>query len=231
MDEDLGSFSRVFSLFDLLDEYHEKQLLDNNQYKNKSEEELSSYITSAETSMAKMGYYYDYHNYDPGVERELRLEVMAANAQYEFFEEAREIHSLAIVQMKILFLYKEVEIRFKQLLSSRYNVNTKRLPNLDSWVASFKDHSVDIAKLEGFEQIRALKQVNNDLKHSLSIHKSRRIDEFKDKHSFDSVSLEQFFQRISHDVEEYFCQLLKCVDGYDQLDSCNDVDISGDIPF
>ena len=231
MSKDLGSFSRVFSLFDLLDEYHEKQLLDNNQYKNDSEKELSSYITNAETSMAEMGYAYDYHNYDPGVERELRLEVMAANAQYEFFEEAREIHSLAIVQMKILFLYKEVEIRFKQLLSSKYNVKTKSLYNLDSWKASFKYHNVDIAKLEGFKQIFDLKQVNNDLKHSLSIHKSKRIDEFKGKSSFDSISLEQFFQRISHDVEEYFCQLLKCVDRCEQLDGCNDVDISGDIPF
>lgn len=231
MDTDLNSFSRVFSLFDLLDEYHKKQLLDNNQYKNDSEEELSSYIASAERSMANMGYDYDYHNYDLGVERELRLEAMAAKAQYDFFEEAREIHSLAIIQMKILFLYKEVEIRFKELLSSRYNVNTKNLSNLESWKASFKEHNVDIASLEGFEQILALKQVNNDLKHSLSIHKSKRIDEFKGKSSFDSVSLEQFLQRISCDVEEYFYQLHKCIDEPEQQDGFNDVDISGDIPF
>lgn len=153
LDKDIGSFASIYSLFHVLDEYHDKQYLDNLEYKERSEKERSEYISSAQKSMEEMGENYDYHNYDYGIEQELLLEEMAAKAQFEFFNEAKELHSLAMIEMKVLFLYKEIEIRLKKIISTHYSQKTSKLSNLNALNNCFKSNGINLDEISSLRVI------------------------------------------------------------------------------
>ncbi|WP_215810671.1 hypothetical protein [Vibrio alginolyticus] len=230
LDEDIGSFAGVYSLFGVLDEYHDKQYLDNLEYKRRSEKELSDYISSAQKSMEEMGEDYDYHNYDYGVEQELRLEEMAANAQFDFFNEAKELHALALIEMKVMFLYKEIEIRLKQIISTYYSQKTSQLSNLRALNSCFASNGVALEEINGYQFIDDLRRVNNDLKHSLKINASKKIKVFKSKTKFDSESLGVFLNLASYEIESFFKLLIRKINGEDVVE-LGDSSFLGEIPF
>lgn len=230
LDEDIGSFAGVYSLFGVLDEYHDKQYLDNLEYKRRSEKELSDYISSAQKSMEEMGEDYDYHNYDYGVEQELRLEEMAANAQFDFFNEAKELHALALIEMKVMFLYKEIEIRLKKIISTHYSQKTSQLSNLNALNKCFESNGVVLKEISSYQFIDDLRRVNNDLKHSLKINASKQIKEFKGKTKFDSESLDTFLKFASYEIESFFNFLIKKINDEDVVE-LGDNSFLGDIPF
>jgi len=229
IDDGISSFTRVYSLFELLNEYHDKQQKDNVEYKDRSSRELTEYLDAADTSMRQMGENYDYHNYDLGVEYELRLEEMAANTQLQFFEESKELHSLSIVEMKAMFLYKEVEIRLKHVISSHYSARTNKLSNLNKLSEFFKRNGVNLEEIEGFNNINDLRLVSNDLKHSLKINGAKNIPEFKEINNFDSNSLNLFITQITYKIENFFTLLINHLNGVE----CAEVgdDLLGEIPF
>ncbi|MFA0525283.1 hypothetical protein AB4517_17040 [Vibrio sp. 10N.222.52.C3] len=230
LDEGIDSFVNVYSLFDALDEYQDKQYLENLEYKRRSEKELSDYISSAKQSMEEMGDDYDYHNYDYGVERELILEEMAANAQFDFFNEAKELHALALIEMKVMFLYKEIEIRLKQIIFTYYSQKTSHLSNLKALNSCFSANGIDLDELSGYQFIDDLRRVNNDLKHSLKINASKKIKVFKGKTKFDSQSLGVFLKLALYEIESFFKLLITKVNG-DAVVESGDSSFLGEIPF
>jgi len=230
LDEGIDSFVNVYSLFDALDEYQDKQYLENLEYKRRSEKELSDYISSAKQSMEEMGDDYDYHNYDYGVERELILEEMAANAQFDFFNETKELHALALIEMKVMFLYKEIEIRLKQIIFTYYSQKTSHLSNLKALNSCFSSNGVDLDELNGYQFIDDLRRVNNDLKHSLKINASKKIKVFKGKTKFDSQSLGVFLKLALYEIESFFKLLITKVNG-DVVFESGDSTFLGEIPF
>lgn len=230
LDENIGSFTSVYTLFDVLDDYHDKQYLDNLEYKRRSEMDLSDYISSAQKSMEEMGEDYDYHNYDLGVERELILEKMAANAQFDFFNEAKELHALALIEMKVMFLYKEIEIRLKQIISTHYSQNTNELSNLSMLNQCFASNRIVLEELRGYQFIDDLRRVNNDLKHSLKINASKKIKEFKGKTKFNIESLDAFLKLASYEIESFFNILIRKINGENVVE-LGDNSFHGDIPF
>ena len=211
LDDQISVFTSVYSLFSLLDKYHEKQYLDNLEYKKLSESKLSNYIFEAEKSMVEMGDDYDYHNYDFGIEQERLIEEIAATAQCNFFEEAKELHLLVIVEMKVMFLYKEVEIRLKKIIYSYYHYNKNDLSNLHKLTEHFKNKGVLLNEIHGFSTINELRLVSNDLKHSLKIKAAKRVIEFKEVNNFNSKLLHSFLNRATYDVEHFFVLLIQSI--------------------
>ncbi|QUM85979.1 hypothetical protein [Moritella sp. 28] len=228
-DEQISSFTAVHALFGLLDDYHAKQYLDNLEYRENTESELANYLAAANKSMSEMGENYDYHNYDYGREQELRHEEMAALAQQSFFAETKELHSLAIVEMKVMFLYKEVEIRLKKTISTRYKKNTNKLSSLKMLTDYFALKKVNIDQITEYIAVEELRLVTNDLKHSLKINTSNEVPEFMGENEFSSEVLGVYLDRVAYEIAGFFEKLVKLVNG-EVVNSGSD-EFIGDIPF
>lgn len=227
LDTIITSFNNVSSFFEILSEYHEKQHLDNLDYKNRSTKELTDYINAAQKSEREMGECYDYHNYDPGVEAELRHEEMAAQAQLAYFNEQKEQHLISLLEMKLLFLYKEVEIKLKVILSTKFSEETGSLSNLNKIERCFNKNNINIKSFNGYTNINNLRLVSNDLKHSLKINVSRRLQEFQGVARFNSSVLDKFIFGKVYDIESFFKLLIDSINGVEIKEHT----VSGDIPF
>ena len=174
-----------------------------------------------------MGEFYDYHNYDLRVEAELRHEEMAAQAQFEFFNFQKEQHLISLLEMKLLYLYKEVEIKLKTILSSKFNEKTEDLSSLYKIVNCFKINKVNIKKIDGYADINNLRLVSNDLKHSLKINGSKKLQEFNGVERFNSHVLDKFLYGKVYKIESFFKLIIDSINGV----KVNAYIVSGDIPF
>lgn len=197
----VGSFELVKSLFDTLDEHHRKQLFEKIEYRDKSNREYIAYLEKCNMKI----YQYDY---DPGVHYELAFEAHAAEAEFQYYNEIKELQLLALYEMKALYLYKEIEIRLKTLIFSKYQQRTEKLSNLSTLTDFFLEKNVDIKIVNGYEEIDNLRRVANDLKHSLEINTSKGIPEFIGKLTFNAQSLHDFMQNKLYVAEVFFERLI-----------------------
>jgi hypothetical protein len=211
-------------LFRNLDEYHKKQLDDLKEYYEKSINTHDGYVKKAQSSMDTMGDNYDYHDYDYGEEQELARETLAAESSLKLYNETASQQLLSIYEMKVLYLYKEVEIRLKIIISNRYDKSTKNLSSLTLISDYFTEKGVILKDIEGYADVEALRLVSNDLKHSIKINKSRDLDEFSDLSEFNFESLEKFMLNKLYKVERFLADVVRVTYG-GYLES------NSDIPF
>ena len=209
IDRDIISFENVKSLFGIIDEYYDKHFIDLFEYKKSTARYLSEYIEAAKKSFEEMGDEYDYHNYDYGVEQELVYEALAAEGVYEYFNELKELHLMSLLEMKVLYLYKEVEIRLKTIISNKYNKSIKSLKNLNSIIDYFLDRGINIKEIKDYDKVNELRLVSNDLKHSIKIYSAKDVIEFSDLIEFDSLSLNKFLSLKIYEVENFFEGVIK----------------------
>ena len=207
----VNSLELMRTLFKTLDEHHQKQLIEKKEYRDKSDIEHSEYLANAHKSMDEMGEEYDYHNYDYGVHQELAFEALAAEGEFEHYNEIKELQLLALYEMKALYLYKEIEIRLKTIISIEYQNSTKTLSNLNKIGAYFQNKGVPIVYVKGYGQVNNLRKVANDLKHSLKINQSKDIPEFKGSSEFNVSSLQSFMENKLYEVEVFFESLMKTI--------------------
>ncbi len=138
------------------------------------------------------------------------VESKALMDQAEFLYDAYILEQKlrALTEMKIIFLYKNLEITLKQFLEIAFSVDAKQLFNWDDIKSSFKKENVYLSKFEEYDEVIELKHVSNNLKHSDKIHPDlNSIEEFKSKTIFEYQDLENFYNRIVSDIFSFISSL------------------------
>lgn len=209
--EIVSSMRTVSELFIMMDEYHKRQLYDAEMRCNKAEFEHSRYIEEAQKSQEEMGENYDYHNYDYGIDQELLFEVMGREHELQYYKEINELIKFSLFEMKILFLYKEVEIRLKSIISKKYQKSTKNLSSLKCIKNYFANKGIGVDSIKNYTIIDQLRRVSNDLKHSGEIKDSKDIVEFKGSSKFNFISLKKFMDGKVDEVENFLENLVLLV--------------------
>lgn len=225
----INSLALLRSLFSDLDEYHRNQLKELKGYYMKASFEYDNYKKSAQASMDSMGEEYDYHNYDLGVERELAFEAHAAEAHLNFYNETISQQKLSLLEMKVLYLYKEVEIRLKTIIANRYNKSTNQLSSLKQICDYFRSKGVNLECIDNYKNVDSLRLVANDLKHSIKINKSKEIPEFTGLTEFTVESLEKFILSKLYEVENFLAYVVRESSGQPAINSSVESDFG--MPF
>ena len=74
--------------------------------------------------------------------------------------------------MKIIYLYKTLEINLKKLLLSAYNldqVKVKSFFNFEHIIMFLNEKGIEFKKLDHFKEINLLRKMNNHIKHSSQV--------------------------------------------------------------
>ncbi|WP_461640543.1 hypothetical protein [Labilibaculum euxinus] len=105
----------------------------------------------------------------------------------------------ALLEMKIVYLYKFFEINIKRLIQDAFSI--KSLKTLYRWeviVSYLLGEGIETNQIIGYDEIVQLKDVNNSLKHSsyLDDNLKKRIPEFSNVQFIKYVELESFYNRI-----------------------------------
>ena len=148
--------------------------------------------------------------------------------QYYMYEEL-----WALIEMKIIYLYKFFEINIKKLLKGSFSLSTtKDFYRWESIISFLNTQNINAKEISVYNEIVQLKDVNNSLKHSDSIEEklTNKIPEFKDRERISYVELNQFYNRIKVYPEEFIKQLVsKIYDELYQFDENKIVGIANDI--
>lgn len=91
----------------------------------------------------------------------------------------------AIGEMRIVYLYKSLEINLKGMIQALFG-NEKYQWTDAGEITVFKKYLIDTKGLEGYPQINLLRKVNNAIKHNDDLHHVLRtkFPEFVNTHSF-----------------------------------------------
>lgn len=122
-----------------------------------------------------------------------------------------EDEEFVLLEVKIIYAYKHLEINLKKLLSSAYNdKNAMKLYNWREFTQYLLSKNIDIKTVCGYIQVNQLREVNNSLKHSSEISNEtvKGIVEFKNKNSFETKDLEDFYTRIKNSPKIFIQDLV-----------------------
>lgn len=130
---------------------------------------------------------------------------------------------LALIEMNIVYVYKDFEINLKKLISASYGINTKEFYKWDNIINFLKSKNIKYNELAGYEEINQLRMVNNSIKHSTSVidEKVRKIPEFVDLKYMRHYELIAFFKRTKDFPYKFLCVLSTEI--YKDLYEFNDV--------
>lgn len=105
---------------------------------------------------------------------------------------------ISIFEMRIVSLFKSVEIEIKQLLKQTYtDINTKNFYRWDIMSNFFKSIDININDIEGYSETNQLRIVNNQIKHNSTLNNDvKSIPEFSHSDNFSPDNLETFYSRI-----------------------------------
>jgi hypothetical protein len=120
----------------------------------------------------------------------------------------------ALLEMKIIYAFKHLEINIKQLLFAAYQDNyINRQFKWDSIVQFLNSKSIIAKDLNDYENINQLRNVNNSLKHSDKVIDQliKNIPEFKDKDTLSYNDLELFYNRIKRSPNIFLTSLVSFV--------------------
>lgn len=120
---------------------------------------------------------------------------------------ALEDQLLAIKEMKIVSLYKNVEILLKEMIITAFPTESKNdLFKWDSMKTIFRIKGINFTNLPGYEFVNQLRLVNNNIKHSSAIgseiHK-QGIIEFKNDDVMTVKNLDDFYNRIKGHIKPF----------------------------
>lgn len=119
---------------------------------------------------------------------------------YNFDENTEYIQNqiFALSEMNIIYIFKEFEINLKFLLKKVYGIDGKELYNWDKLKDYLKSKNIPISEINGFEEVRQLKELNNHIKHSNKeiSKKIEDIKEFKGENILTEEMINKFFKRI-----------------------------------
>jgi len=127
-------------------------------------------------------------------------EMNIRHQQYDTFKDIvfNEEQLLSLVEMKIIYAYKYLEINIKNLLAASFSLgSTKDFFKWDNLIKFLKTNNIDAKTLNSFVEITQLKNVNNAIKHSDDYETSLiDIQEFKNSNEINYSKLDKFYERI-----------------------------------
>jgi hypothetical protein len=121
---------------------------------------------------------------------------------------------LALLEMKIIYAFKHLEINTKKLLFHSYNELPNANPKWHEMINFLKKRKISVKDISGYTEVNELRLVNNSLKHSYqSVDKSiSEIEEFKNGSIQNFESLDNFYNRIMDYPSLFFCDLMEKVE-------------------
>lgn len=119
--------------------------------------------------------------------------------EYHIENYYREEELWALLEMKIIYLYKFFEINIKKLLKSSFpNTSTKEFFKWESLIEFLKNKNINPKDIVGYNEIFQLKELNNSFKHSDKLEKQiiNLIPEFKNAKQVSYTQLDDFYKRL-----------------------------------
>lgn len=118
---------------------------------------------------------------------------------------------VAISEMKVISLFKNLEISMKTLIQSGYpKIKTKDFYQWDYMVSFFKSININISSISGYNEAVELRKVNNCIKHTNSISEEvKKIAEFSTLTDFLPDDIDKFILRVKPKVESFYNNLVK----------------------
>lgn len=116
----------------------------------------------------------------------------------------------SLAEMKIVYLFKSLEIAIKYFIRIAYpDVDVKSFFKWENTKEFFKTCGIDISTIDGYLQCVELKKINNCIKHNgLLNEETRSISEFAGESWLHHIQLESFYMRVNQKIKS-FCSLLK----------------------
>tara|TARA_B110000114_G_scaffold95815_1_gene101006 strand:+ start:31 stop:792 length:762 start_codon:yes stop_codon:yes gene_type:complete len=113
-------------------------------------------------------------------------------------EQYFEDQLFALSEMNIIYIFKEFEINLKSLLMKVYGNDDRNLYKWDKLKSYFKSKKISISEIDGYEEVKQLKELNNHLKHSNRpiSGEIKNIKEFKEENFLTEEMINKFFERI-----------------------------------
>jgi len=106
---------------------------------------------------------------------------------------------LALMEMNIVYAYKEFEINLKRLINMSYRINTRDLFKWQSIEIFLNSKGIKLSSLKNYNEVNQLRVVNNSVKHSNKIdNELKKIAEFKSREYIDYSSLFEFYHRVKN---------------------------------
>ena len=147
-------------------------------------------------------------NFDENGHRTLRFRTLTGLHNQQSWQKEQW---LALNEMRIIYLFKNLEISLKSLIKTSYpSTNIRDLYKWDSIINFFKQKNIGILKVSGYKEANELRSLNNNLKHSLNLDGDvKRIPEFKDVDFLDNPLIESFLERIIEKVKLFQMSLIE----------------------
>ena len=142
--------------------------------------------------------------------------------EYDFDNYYRLEELWALLEMKIIYLYKSFEINLKQLFRGAYpNVSTRSFYRWESIVQFLKEKKINISKVSGYTELLEIKNLNNSFKHSNSIEQKIKDNTIEfESENVDYIQLEKWYRRVSIYPKIFLTDLSSKI--FDQLYEFND---------
>lgn len=128
-----------------------------------------------------------------------------ATIQHQQFELFRDIvfseeQLLSLVEMKVIYAYKSLEISIKKLLAAAFSLESaKEFFKWENLIKFLKSKNIEVKSIDAFTEIAQLRIVNNAIKHSDDYQSSLRdISEFKTSTDISYKKLDDFYGRIKN---------------------------------
>lgn len=221
-----------FDLFELMDTFSANRSRDRNAWRNEiisisegrwelfetaSEsaiEILSNSINQAQTTSSELtAQLSNFSEDNNGIPTQEDIQVFDEIADLAYNMYTAEEHLKALSEMKIVYLFKSLEISMKSLIKCAYpEIKTKSLFKWESMVSYFKTIQIKIPELLGYEETTELRKVNNCIKHNGELNEEiLKIDEFKDQSELDFKSLNLFYDRVRPKIESFTKELRQAI--------------------
>jgi hypothetical protein len=117
----------------------------------------------------------------------------------------------ALLEMKIIYAFKHLEINIKKLILHYYKELPISKPKWHDIERFFKRQNIPLTKIQGYSEVNDLRLVNNSLKHSHEgvDHNILKIKEFKNGSLQNYESLDSFYERIEDSPALFFTSLME----------------------
>lgn len=144
-----------------------------------------------------------------------RYEMNIQHQQYDTFRDIifNEEQLLSLVEMKIIYAYKSLEISIKKLLAASFSLeSTKDFFKWDNLIKFLKTKNIEAKTLDRFTEITQLKNVNNAIKHSDDYETSLTdIQELKNSNEINYHKLDKFYERIKNSPNIFLQDLISAI--------------------
>lgn len=181
---------------------------------SKIENDLSVEIDNAESESAKLsGSMSNYVEDNNSIPTAKDLEIFDEIQDHFIDQYTYTEYLTALSEMKIVYMFKTLEINMKILIKSAYpKVNTKSFYKWDNMVAFFDSTNIKVSEIQGYQEAKDLIKVNNCIKHADLINADvKKIKEFTSLDYFDSNSITTFHDRIKEKIKTFFKELTNLV--------------------